>query len=166
MVVGDGRAKGTALGPVIDLKAARKIKALVDDAVAKGARLVVGASPDPSTRLVAPVLLTGVTPAMDIWREEIFGPVIAVRAFADEAEAIAMANDTDAGLVAYVYTRDGARQIRVAEALEVGMIGVNEGLVSTAQVPFGGVKHSGYGREGSRHGIEDYTNLKYVMTGI
>jgi succinate-semialdehyde dehydrogenase/glutarate-semialdehyde dehydrogenase len=166
MVVGDGRARGTSLGPVIDLKAVKKIKALVDDAVAKGARLVVGASPDPSTRLVAPVLLTGVTPAMDIWREEIFGPVIAVRTFADEAEAIAMANDTDAGLVAYLYTRDGARQTRVVEALEVGMIGVNEGLVSTAQAPFGGVKHSGYGREGSRHGIEDYTNLKYVMTGV
>ena len=103
---------------------------------------------------------------MGLWREEIFGPVVALCTARDEAEAIAMANDTTDGLVAYCYTRDGARQVRVAEALEVGMVGVNEGLVSAAQAPFGGVKHSGVGREGSRHGIEDYTSLKYTATRI
>ena len=94
---------------------------------------------------------------MQLWREEIFGPVVAIRTANDEADAIAQANDTEFGLVAYVFTRDGARQARVAEALEAGMVGVNEGLVSTAQAPFGGIKHSGIGREGSRHGLDDYT---------
>ena len=122
--------------------------------------------PTGTTRLVAPVVLAGVTPQMQLWREEIFGPVIALRTAVDEAEAIAQANDTEYGLVAYVFTRDGARQQRVAEALETGMVGINEGLVSTAQAPFGGVKHSGLGREGSRHGIEDYTNLKYLASRI
>jgi succinate-semialdehyde dehydrogenase/glutarate-semialdehyde dehydrogenase len=105
---------------------------------------------------------------MAIWREEIFGPVVAIAAFEDggEAEAIARANDTDAGLVAYVWTRDLARAARVTAALEVGMVGVNEGLVSTAQAPFGGIKASGQGREGSRHGLDDYTELKYVMQRI
>jgi succinate-semialdehyde dehydrogenase/glutarate-semialdehyde dehydrogenase len=107
-------------------------------------------------------VLHGVTPAMDLWREEIFGPVIAIRTAADEADALAQANDTEYGLVSYVYTRDGARQQRFAERLESGMVGVNTGLVSTAQAPFGGIKHSGIGREGSRHGLDDYTNLKYV----
>ena len=116
--------------------------------------------------MVAPIVLAGITPDMTIWREEIFGPVVALRTAADEADAIAQANDTDAGLVAYFYTRDGARQIRVAEALEAGMIGINEGLVSTAQAPFGGIKHSGVGREGSRHGIEDYTSLEYMAARI
>jgi succinate-semialdehyde dehydrogenase / glutarate-semialdehyde dehydrogenase len=138
----------------------------VDDAVARGARLVHGASPDGASRLIAPVVLAGLTPEMELWRQEVFGPVISLRTASDEADAIAQANDTDAGLVAYVYTRDGARQQRMAEALEAGMVGVNEGLVSTAQAPFGGIKHSGLGREGSRHGIDDYTNLKYIATRI
>jgi succinate-semialdehyde dehydrogenase/glutarate-semialdehyde dehydrogenase len=112
------------------------------------------------------VVLAGITPEMAIWREEIFGPVVALRTATDEADAIAQANDTAAGLVAYIYTRDGARQIRVAEALEVGMVGINEGLVSTAQAPFGGVKHSGLGREGSRHGLDDYTSFKYMATRV
>ena len=111
-------------------------------------------------------MLADVTPDMALWREEIFGPVIALRTARDEADAIAQANDTDAGLVAYLMTRDGARQVRIAEALEAGMVGINTGLVSAAQAPFGGVKHSGLGREGSRHGIDDYTNLKYVATRI
>jgi succinate-semialdehyde dehydrogenase/glutarate-semialdehyde dehydrogenase len=103
---------------------------------------------------------------MQLWREEIFGPVATIRVARDEADAIALANDTEYGLVSYLYTRDGARQVRVAEALESGMVGVNEGLVSTAQAPFGGIKQSGMGREGSRHGIEDYTNLKYIAVRI
>jgi succinate-semialdehyde dehydrogenase/glutarate-semialdehyde dehydrogenase len=151
---------------LIDHKAVAKVKRLVDDAVAKGARILHGSPPDGSTRLVAPLVLADITSAMQLWREEIFGPVVAIRTAADEAEAITLANDTEFGLVAYVYTRDGSRQARVAEALEAGMVGVNEGLVSTAQAPFGGIKQSGMGREGSRHGIEDYTQLKYIATRI
>ncbi|CAN5891644.1 NAD-dependent succinate-semialdehyde dehydrogenase [soil metagenome] len=166
LVVGRGIEQATDVGPVIDDAAVTKIKGLVDDAVARGARVVHGAPPDGTTRLIAPIVLAGLTPEMELWQQEVFGPVIALRTAADEADAIAQANDTDAGLVAYVYTRDGARQQRMAEALEAGMVGVNEGLVSTAQAPFGGIKHSGLGREGSRHGIDDYTNLKYIATRI
>jgi succinate-semialdehyde dehydrogenase/glutarate-semialdehyde dehydrogenase len=164
--VGRGSDPGVDLGPVIDDAAVGKLQKLVGDAVARGARLLHGAPPEGTSHVVAPIVLGGVTPDMAIWREEIFGPVVALRTARDEADAIAQANDTDAGLVAYFYTRDGARQVRVAEALEAGMIGINEGLVSTAQAPFGGVKHSGLGREGSRHGIEDYTNLKYMATRV
>jgi succinate-semialdehyde dehydrogenase/glutarate-semialdehyde dehydrogenase len=160
--VGRGSDAGVDLGPVINQAAVAKLHKLVTDAVARGARLLYGAPPEGSSRAVAPIVLGGVTPEMAIWREEIFGPVVTLRTAADEADAIAQANDTDAGLVAYFYTRDAARQARVADALEAGMVGINEGLVSTAQAPFGGVKHSGLGREGSRHGLEDYTNLKYI----
>jgi succinate-semialdehyde dehydrogenase/glutarate-semialdehyde dehydrogenase len=166
LVSGRGSEPATDVGPLIDHKAVAKVKRLVDDAVAKGARILHGSPPDGSTRLVAPLVLADITSAMQLWREEIFGPVVAIRTAADEAEAITLANDTEFGLVAYVYTRDGSRQARVAEALEAGMVGVNEGLVSTAQAPFGGIKQSGMGREGSRHGIEDYTQLKYIATRI
>ena len=168
LVTGDGRAPGAQVGPLIDLRAVAKVRRLVADAIARGARLVQGAPPEPDRRLVAPIVLDGVTRDMAIWREEIFGPVVAIAAFEDggEAQAVALANDTDAGLVAYVWTRDLARAARVTAALEVGMVGVNEGLVSTAQAPFGGVKASGQGREGSRHGLDDYTELKYVMQRI
>ena len=164
--VGRGSDDGVDVGPVIDDAAVGKLRALVGDALARGAKLLHGAPPEGASHVIAPIVLSGITPEMAIWREEIFGPVVALRTAADEADAIAQANDTDAGLVAYVYTRDGARQIRVAEALEAGMIGINEGLVSTAQAPFGGIKHSGVGREGSRHGIDDYTSLKYIATRI
>ena len=164
--LGRGSDPGVDLGPLIDDAAVAKVSRLVRDAVAKGARIVHGAVPTGASRLVAPVVLAGITSDMQLWREEIFGPVVALRVARDEAEALALANDTTAGLVAYVYTRDGARQARAAEALDAGMVGVNEGLVSAAQAPFGGVKHSGIGREGSRHGIEDYTSLKYVATRV
>lgn len=164
--VGRGSDEGVDLGPVIDDGAVAKLRRLIDDALARGARLVHGKPPDGRSRAIAPVVLAGIAPEMAIWREEIFGPVVALRTARDEADAIAQANDTDAGLVAYFYTRDGARQVRVAEALEAGMVGINEGLVSTAQAPFGGVKHSGLGREGSRHGIDDYTHLKYLASRI
>ncbi|HEX4416551.1 MAG TPA: NAD-dependent succinate-semialdehyde dehydrogenase [Kofleriaceae bacterium] len=159
---GRGSDEGTDLGPVIDDAAVAKIRKLVAGAIDAGARLLHGAVPQTGSRVIAPIVLGGVTPEMAIWREEIFGPVVTLRTARDEADAIAQANDTDAGLVAYFYSRDAARQARVADALEAGMIGINEGLVSTAQAPFGGVKHSGLGREGSRHGIEDYTHLKYL----
>jgi succinate-semialdehyde dehydrogenase/glutarate-semialdehyde dehydrogenase len=164
--VGRGHDAGVDLGPVIDDASVDKLQKLVADALARGATLLHGSPPEGTSHVVAPVVLGGITPEMAIWREEIFGPVVALRTAADEADAIAQANDTNAGLVAYVYTRDGARQIRVAEALEAGMIGINEGLISTAQAPFGGVKQSGLGREGSRHGIDDYTNLKYMASRI
>jgi succinate-semialdehyde dehydrogenase / glutarate-semialdehyde dehydrogenase len=164
--VGRGSDAGVEVGPVIDDKAVAKITRLVDDALAKGARVLQGERPTGKTRLIAPLVLGGITPQMQLWREEIFGPVVAIRVARNEDEAIAMANDTEFGLVAYAYTRDGARQVRVAEALEAGMVGINEGLVSTAQAPFGGIKHSGMGREGSRHGLDDYTNLKYIATRV
>ena len=111
-------------------------------------------------------MLDGVTAEMAIWREEIFGPIIAIRTVRGDDDAVAQANDTDAGLVAYVMSADLRRAQRVVARLEVGMAGINEGLISTAQAPFGGVKQSGYGREGSRHGIDDYLEHKYVMTGL
>jgi succinate-semialdehyde dehydrogenase/glutarate-semialdehyde dehydrogenase len=166
LVVGHGMDPKVDIGPLIDDEAVAKVKRLVDDAIAKGARVLGGASPNGSGHVVAPLVVDKVSSAMDLWREEIFGPVVAIRIATTETEAIELANDTEFGLVAYVFTRDGARQTRVAEALEAGMVGVNEGLVSTAQAPFGGIKQSGMGREGSRHGIEDYTHLKYVATRI
>jgi succinate-semialdehyde dehydrogenase/glutarate-semialdehyde dehydrogenase len=166
MSVGDGSDPGVQIGPLIDRGAVAKVRNDVVDAVERGARQVAGEIPAEGARFKKPVVLTGVTSAMQVWREEIFGPVIAIRTFTGDAEAIALANDTEAGLVAYVYSQDSRRLVRVVEALEVGMVGVNEGLVSTAQAPFGGIKASGVGREGSRHGIEDYTNLKYVMSAV
>jgi succinate-semialdehyde dehydrogenase / glutarate-semialdehyde dehydrogenase len=166
LVTGRGLDAGVDVGPLIDDKAVEKVKRLVDDAIAKGATILHGASPTGKTRLVAPIVLGDITSEMQLWREEIFGPVVAIRVATDEADAIRLANDTEFGLVAYVYTQNGGRQARAAEALEAGMVGVNEGLVSTAQAPFGGIKQSGMGREGSRHGIEDYTQLKYIATRI
>ncbi|MGE0398648.1 MAG: NAD-dependent succinate-semialdehyde dehydrogenase [Kofleriaceae bacterium] len=164
LVVGRGLDEGVSIGPLIDDGAVKKVRTLVEDAVKKGALMMHGSLDAIQGRLVPPMVLAGVTPEMELWREEIFGPVVAIRTAADEADALAQANDTEHGLVAYVFTRDHARQQRFSEGLESGMVGVNEGLVSAAQAPFGGIKHSGLGREGSRHGIEDYTNLKYVAT--
>jgi len=166
LVTGRGLDPAVDLGPVVDDASVAKVKRLVDDALAKGARLLHGASPEGTRRLIAPVVLGGITPAMQLWREEIFGPVVALRTATDEADAIAQANDTEHGLVAYLYTRDAARQQRVSDALEAGMVGINTGLVSTAQAPFGGIKQSGFGREGSHHGIDDYTNLKYIAARV
>ena len=164
--LGRGSEPGVELGPLIDDAAVAKVKRLVDDAIAHGARVVHGRPPEGTSRLVAPIVLANVTDQMQLWREEIFGPVVALRVARDEAEAVALANDTDAGLVAYVYTRDLARATRVAEALEAGMVGINEGLLSTAQAPFGGIKQSGFGREGSRHGLDDYMQWKYLATRV
>jgi succinate-semialdehyde dehydrogenase/glutarate-semialdehyde dehydrogenase len=163
--VGAGSEPGVDVGPLIHARAGEAVRKRIRDAIDRGARVVCGGA-DGEGPWVTPTVLDGVTGEMAVWREEVFGPVVPVTTFADDAEAIALANDTDAGLVAYVYTRDGGRQIRMTEAIEAGMIGVNEGLVSTAQAPFGGVKQSGYGREGSRHGLDEYTELKYVMTGV
>jgi len=164
--VGDGLLDPAGMGPLISDAEARRVAALVQDAEEEGARLA-GTPPavPASGAFHPPVVLTGVTPEMAIAQEEIFGPVAPVLAFTDEAEALRIANDSPYGLAAYVYTADAARQWRVMEALEYGMVGVNDGLISTEVAPFGGIKESGFGREGSHHGLADYMNVKYCLLG-
>jgi succinate-semialdehyde dehydrogenase/glutarate-semialdehyde dehydrogenase len=162
--VGNGFEAGVAQGPLIDQQAMDKVERHVSDALSKGARLVVGGSRQ-GDRFYAPTVLADVTPAMLCSREETFGPVAPVFRFGTEAEAIALANATEFGLASYFYSRDVGRIFRVAEALEYGMVGINTGLISTAEVPFGGVKQSGLGREGARQGIDDYLETKYLCLG-
>ena len=164
--VGDGLAGPTDQGPLIDARALAKVEAHVADAVDQGARIASGGRRHAlGGNFYEPTVLLDVTPGMRVAREETFGPVAPLIRFTDEAEAVSMANDTAAGLAAYFYTRDLARSWRVQEALEYGLVGVNTGLISTEVAPFGGVKESGIGREGSRHGIDEYTELKYVCVG-
>ena len=164
--VGPGTEEGVTQGPLIDKAALDKVAHLVGDAVAKGARVLLGGKPHPlGGTFYEPTILEGCTLDMDLWHEEIFGPVIALYGFSTEQEAVAMANNTRVGLASYVYTRDMNRFWRVGEALEYGMVGVNTGAISNAAAPFGGIKESGYGREGSRHGIADYLTLKYICLG-
>jgi succinate-semialdehyde dehydrogenase/glutarate-semialdehyde dehydrogenase len=164
--VGDGLAGVTDQGPLIDAKAVRKIEEHIADALAKGAKLVSGGRRHAlGGTFFEPTILTDVTPQMLVAREETFGPVAPLFRFETEAEAIRMANDTEFGLAAYVYTRDLARSWRVSEALEYGIVGLNTGIISTEAAPFGGMKESGTGREGSKYGILDYTELKYVCVG-
>jgi succinate-semialdehyde dehydrogenase/glutarate-semialdehyde dehydrogenase len=157
--------EGSDIGPLITPAAVAKVEAHIADAYAKGAVVRTGGKRMDGT-FFAPTVLTGVTAAMTVAREETFGPLAPVFRFDTEAEVIAAANDTEFGLASYVYTRDMARVWRVMEGLEYGMVGVNTGLISTEVAPFGGVKQSGLGREGSRHGIEDYTDLKYACLDI
>ncbi|MFM2054177.1 MAG: hypothetical protein RL456_2214 [Pseudomonadota bacterium] len=164
MKVGNGFEPGVAQGPLIDGQALAKVEAHVADAVARGARVVVGGSRI-GERFYTPTVLADVTSDMLCAREETFGPVAPVFRFRTEAEAIAQANATEFGLASYFYSRDIGRIFRVGEALEYGMVGINTGLISVAEVPFGGVKQSGLGREGSRHGIEDYVEMKYLCLG-
>lgn len=163
--VGDGTEAGTDIGPMIEEKAITKVEEHIQDAVAKGATLLHGGE-----RLgglyFQPAILTGVTTEMKVAREETFGPMAPLFVFDTEEEAIAMANDTIFGLAAYFYTRDYARTIRVSEALEYGMVGHNTGLISNEVAPFGGVKQSGLGREGSKYGIDEYLELKYVCSAL
>jgi succinate-semialdehyde dehydrogenase / glutarate-semialdehyde dehydrogenase len=164
--VGDGLAGVTDQGPLIDAKAVAKIEEHIADAVAKGAFVRLGGKRHAlGGTFFEPTILTQVTPNMLVAREETFGPVAPLFKFQTEAEAIAMANDTEFGLAAYVYTRDLARSWRVSEAIEYGIVGLNTGIISTEVAPFGGVKESGIGREGSKYGILDYTELKYVCVG-
>jgi succinate-semialdehyde dehydrogenase/glutarate-semialdehyde dehydrogenase len=161
--VGDGLKGETDQGPLIDLRAVEKVEAHIADAVGKGARVVTGGRRHAlGGTFFEPTILADVTPAMRIAREETFGPVAPLFRFETEAEVIRMANDTEFGLAAYLYTRDLGRSFRVAEALEYGMVGLNTGLISTEVAPFGGVKESGMGREGSKYGIEDYLEIKYL----
>ena len=166
VVVGYGFDEGVTLGPLIDEVAVSKVERLVGQATDAGAEVVVGGKRhDAGLNYFQPTLMTGVDPKMDLTCEEIFGPVIPVMSFEDESEAIRMANDTPFGLASYFYSQDLARVWRVSEALEYGMVGVNTGLVSNAAAPFGGIKASGQGREGSRYGLEDWTELHTTITG-
>jgi succinate-semialdehyde dehydrogenase / glutarate-semialdehyde dehydrogenase len=164
--VGDGLAGVTEQGPLIDAKAVAKVEEHIADALAKGAKVALGGKRHPlGGTFFEPTILTDVTPQMLIAREETFGPVAPLFRFETEAQAIAMANDTEFGLAAYIYTRDLARSWRVSEAVEYGIVGLNTGIISTEVAPFGGVKESGTGREGSKYGILDYTEIKYVCVG-
>jgi succinate-semialdehyde dehydrogenase/glutarate-semialdehyde dehydrogenase len=164
--VGDGFEEGVAIGPLIDEHAVAKVVEHVDDAIAKGARVVVGGKRhQKGGNYYEPTILADVTPSMRIFREETFGPVAPIFRFSTDDEAIALANDTEFGLASYFYSRDIGRVLKVAEALEYGIVGINEGLISTEVAPFGGVKESGLGREGSKYGIEDYLELKYLCVG-
>jgi succinate-semialdehyde dehydrogenase/glutarate-semialdehyde dehydrogenase len=164
--VGDGLAGVTEQGPLIDGKAVAKVEEHIADALRKGARVALGGKRHAlGGTFFEPTILTGVTPEMLIAREETFGPIAPLFKFHSEAEAIAMANDTEFGLAAYLYTRDLARSWRVSEAIEYGIVGLNTGIISTEVAPFGGVKESGTGREGSKYGIFDYTELKYICVG-
>jgi succinate-semialdehyde dehydrogenase / glutarate-semialdehyde dehydrogenase len=162
--VGNGFEPGINQGPMIDDKAIAKVEEHVADAIAKGATLVTGGKRF-GDRFFEPTVLSGATPDMLCAREETFGPVAPIFRFTTEAEAIAQANDTEFGLASYFYSRDVGRIFRVGEALEYGMVGINTGLISTTEVPFGGVKQSGLGREGSHHGIDDYVEIKYLCLG-
>jgi succinate-semialdehyde dehydrogenase/glutarate-semialdehyde dehydrogenase len=162
--VGNGVEPGITQGPLINQDAIDKVESHIGDAVAKGARIVVGGTRHRlGGTFFCPTVLADVTPAMLISREETFGPVAPVFRFKDEADVIALSNDSPFGLAAYFFARDLGRVFRVAEALEYGIIGVNTGLISTEAAPFGGMKESGLGREGSRHGIEEFIELKYVL---
>jgi len=164
--VGDGMSPGVGQGPLIDEAALLKVEELVDDALSQGARVISGAKRHAlGGTFYEPTLLADVTPAMRIAREEVFGPVAPLFRFKTEAEAIQMANDTEFGLAAYFYSTDVRRVWRVSGALEYGMVGINSGLISTAVAPFGGVKQSGMGREGSMYGIEEYVDTKYLCMG-
>ena len=164
--VGPGTEAGVTVGPLINAEAVKKVERHVADAVKHGARVVAGGKRDKQGgTYFEPTVLTGVTPAMLVAREETFGPIAPLFKFATEAEAVRMANDTPYGLAAYFFTRDMGRCWRVAEALEYGIVGVNEGLTSTEIAPFGGFKESGIGREGSHHGIEEFLETKYILMG-
>jgi succinate-semialdehyde dehydrogenase/glutarate-semialdehyde dehydrogenase len=166
LAVGPGTEPGVAIGPLISDAALAKVERHVADARRRGAQVVLGGRPHALGRtFYEPTLLTGVTLDMAMTNEETFGPVAGITRFRDEAEAIRIANDTPFGLAAYLYARDAARIWRVAEALESGMVGINTGLLSTAEVPFGGVKESGLGREGAHHGIEEWIEWKYLCWG-
>ncbi|WP_332743338.1 NAD-dependent succinate-semialdehyde dehydrogenase [Hydrogenophaga sp.] len=165
MKMGNGLDPEVVVGPMIDGKALLKMEEHIEDALAQGAELVTGGRRREGN-FFEPTVMVGVTQQMLVTREETFGPLAALIAFDSEDEVIQMANDTEYGLASYVYTRDLSRSWRVSESLEYGMVGVNTGLISTAEAPFGGVKQSGLGREGSQYGMDDYSELKYVCVGL
>jgi succinate-semialdehyde dehydrogenase/glutarate-semialdehyde dehydrogenase len=164
--VGDGFEPGVQIGPLINAASVAKVREHIEDALALGGTIALGGeAPQDGSLFLAPTIITGTTSAMKVAREETFGPLAPIFRFSSENEVIDLANDTEFGLAGYFYARDMARIFRVAEALEVGIVGVNTGLISTEVAPFGGVKQSGLGREGSKYGIEDYVEMKYVCLG-
>jgi succinate-semialdehyde dehydrogenase/glutarate-semialdehyde dehydrogenase len=165
--VGDGLTPGTDLGPLIEPKAVDKVREHLTDAVSKGGTVLTGGDlHNLGGQFFKPTIVTHATQDMLVAKDETFGPFAPLFMFEDEADVIEKANDTIFGLASYFYAKDISRVTRVAEALEYGMVGVNTGLISTEVAPFGGVKQSGLGREGSRHGIEDYLEMKYICTSI
>jgi succinate-semialdehyde dehydrogenase/glutarate-semialdehyde dehydrogenase len=166
LTLGNGLEEGVNLGPLVNEQAVADVDSLVKQTVAAGATLIMGGAPSAlGPCFYTPTILTNVTPEMAVFRNEIFGPVAPIVTFNDEAEAIALANDTEFGLASYFYTRDIGRVWRVAEALEYGIVGINEGIISNEMAPFGGVKESGSGREGSKYGMDDYLEIKYMLMG-
>jgi succinate-semialdehyde dehydrogenase/glutarate-semialdehyde dehydrogenase len=164
--VGDGTEEGVNVGPLISEEAANDVLSFIDDAVNRGATVAAGGGrSDLGANFVNPTILTDVNDEMRVFREEIFGPVAPLFRFSTEDEAVAMANDTPFGLASYFYSRDVGRIWRVAEALEYGIVGINEGIISNEMAPFGGVKESGQGREGSKYGLDDYLEIKYLCMG-
>lgn len=164
--MGNGLEEGVQQGPLVNVGAVEDVARLVQLSTEAGAQVVLGGDrSDLGPCYFQPTILTGVTADMAVFRNEIFGPVAPVTAFSDEAEAISLANDTEFGLASYFYTRDIGRVWRVAEALDYGMVGINEGIISNEMAPFGGVKASGSGREGSKYGIDDYLEIKYILMG-
>ena len=164
--LGNGADDGVTVGPLINQGAANDVMTFVEDAVAKGARVAAGGgASDLGACFIEPTLLTDVNADMKVFREEIFGPIAPLFRFKTEEEAIAMANDTQFGLACYFYSRDVGRVWRVAEGLEYGIVGINEGIISNEMAPFGGVKESGQGREGSKYGLDDYLEMKYMCMG-
>jgi succinate-semialdehyde dehydrogenase/glutarate-semialdehyde dehydrogenase len=164
--IGDGSQPGVDLGPLINDDAIESVSGLVNDAISQGAKVLVGGHVDDlGERFFQATVLTNVKPDMSIATEEIFGPVAPLIEFDTEEQVIALANDTEVGLASYIYTRDIGRVWRVSEALEYGMVGINEGIISNEMAPFGGVKQSGMGREGSKYGLEDYLEIKYLCMG-
>jgi succinate-semialdehyde dehydrogenase / glutarate-semialdehyde dehydrogenase len=162
--VGNGAEDGITTGPLINAAAVKKVEEHIADAVKKGAKVTSGGKPI-GGNFFEPTILTGVTADMAVAREETFGPVAPLFRFETEEEVLRLANDTEFGLACYFYSRDIGRIWRVGEGLEYGMVGINEGIISTAEVPFGGVKESGLGREGSKHGVEEYVEVKYMLMG-
>jgi succinate-semialdehyde dehydrogenase/glutarate-semialdehyde dehydrogenase len=166
MKVGPGIEPGVVQGPLIDQAATSKVEEHVVDALAKGASLLCGGRRHPrGGNFYEPTVLSGATAAMKLAHEETFGPVAPLFRFASEADALRMANDTEFGLASYFYSRDIGRVLRVAEALECGIVGANTGIISTEVAPFGGVKQSGLGREGSKYGLDEFVEIKYVCIG-
>jgi len=166
MKVGDGLEQDTKIGPLIEEKAVKKVEQHVADAVSKGAKIVIGGKRgDGAGSFYIPTVLTGVTSDMLAMHEETFGPVAPLMKFQTDQDAIRLANATEFGLASYFYSRDISRVWRVAEALESGIVGINDGIISTEVAPFGGIKESGIGREGSKYGLEEYLEIKYLCFG-
>ena len=166
MKIGNGLDSQTNIGPLINEEAVNNVNHLINDAANSGARILVGGlEHNYGENFVAPTVLTHVSADMAVAKNEIFGPVAPLIKFDDEEQAISIANDTNVGLASYIYTRDIGRIWRVSEKLEYGMVGINEGIISNEMAPFGGIKESGMGREGSKYGIEDYLEIKYLCMG-